>query len=470
MTPMAAVSTLYTSDDKTKILTGEDVGSGLFTNRPIQSALANANLDMLFQLIKESPEFVGVVRAMIQDMMADGWTFEGSIGNQKRAEAFVNDSEFYRKMASALWDLRIAGDTQLIKLGAKPEAIDTFLNYRLSAAGFTKDFNTSSFKNFLKERIRSGNLRIKGAAVARTRDLQLVDTRTMAGVFDETAELQEWVQRVNGKVRYFKPEDVIHISIDNIGGNPYGFTPAHTLLKDIVTLVLAKDFASKVFENDNIPRGIFNFPKTNPDNNRDSEFLKAQLTELRKSKNKLRTLISTGEMNYIPLNNLAKDFEFRQLIQHFTTIIMFAWGVPAHRVPFLAENIRPQPKEANEGYYKGIAHEQKIIEGQLNKQLWQEFGVRMIFNKAYRIDELRQANIAAIVADRGLATTNEIRTKYLGLPERADGGALPVLSQNKPFTSFDQNRDNRVATGDDRDLMQPPADNQNNQLKGYDDD
>lgn len=465
VSPQAA-NTFFTSADKRLVETGGNLTSLFGTQRPIQSAIENANINLLFDLIKESPEFVGVVRARIQDIMADGYELVGKRRNVAMAEQFLEDSEFYRKLSSGLWDWHVAGDSFMLKLGAAPEAVDTFLNQRIGNGNFTKDFDSYSFKRFIMDRLKQGKLTINKAPLTRTRDLQLLDTRSIWGDIDETGIIIQWNQRVNFRNKSFRPEDVIHISTDNIGGNPYGFTPAHTLLKDIITLTLAKDYASKVFENDSVPLGMFNFPRASPDNDRDHAFLVDQLREIRKSKNKLRTIVTTGEVNYTALNNLAKDFEFRQLIQHFTTIVMFAWGVPSHRVPFLAENIRPQPKEANEGYFKSIAHDQKILEAQLNRQLWSEFGVRMVFNKGYRIDELREANIAAIVADRGLATTNEIRSKWLAMEPRADGDSLPSTQQNQVFTSFDENRDDRMSRGDDSDMMEEQED-MNHQLKRY---
>ena len=105
------------------------------------------------------------------------------------------------------------------------------------------------------------------------------------------------------------------------------------------------------------------------------ENLKSELKEFKKSTNKFRSLLITGELDIDQVDVFHKEMEFVKLIQHFTQIILMAYGVPAHRVNLTMDvkQVGGQVNRAYEGYYKSINFKQRIIENVFNKELWSHF-------------------------------------------------------------------------------------------------
>lgn len=408
-------------------------------SKPIFSDNYGANIETLYQTVSKSPEVLACISALVKDIMSDGWRFSSisKSGKSKnainKALAFQEKSRFYQILTNALIDLFITGNAYILKLSVGEDQIKSLIE-KLTikmAKSLNVKIRKSTVYEMVNQEISTDNIK----------DLQLIKSSTVIINFDETGQIVNYEQRVHGKSRIFKKKDVIHLTLMNIGGEPYGFTPLETLLSDIATLIYAKEYAGKYFENDGIPTFMFLMKKEHP-NSPNYEKLKSELKELKKSTNKWKSICLTGEVESKEIQKFNKDLEFAKLISHFTQIILMAYGVPAHRVNLTIDvrQIGGAVNRAYEGYYKDINFDQQCIQETLNRDLWGFFGVRMNFKETYKIDEMREAQIVQILAQIGTHTIAELREKMGDEPEIPEGDMPNKTSPTFGNTATDPNQ------------------------------
>lgn len=421
-------------------------------SKEIFSSEVNVNIDTLYRVVKTVPEVLGCIHAITEDIMADGWKFEGNKrlfkDPIKKADEFSLKSNFYKVLTNALIELLISGNAYILKLSVDEDKIKNII-IELTKT-LAESFNVEIDKEIDYELIKQD--------LKKPKDLQLLKASTIKINFDETGKISSFEQKVHGSKRVYQPQDIIHLSLTNIGGQPYGFTPLEPLLSDLGTLIFAKEFAGKYFENDGMPGWHFNLPEENPDS-RNYKLLKKEVKKMRSSKNKHRIMLTTGKIDAAQINKFNKDLEFAKLIQHFTQIILMAMGVPAHRVNLTMDvkQVGGQVIRSYEGYYKKIAFMQKILENSLNMELWNYFRVHMRFNRAYKIDEMREAQIAQILSQIGAVTIEEIRDR-IGMNPEIPKGHMPRVTGD----------DNGIDFGEDQKREQgkePEQDKTDNKLK-----
>lgn len=417
---------------KTRALESEYVAptiGAIGTDKTLFASDSSATINTLYETVKHSPEVLSCIQAIVEDIMADGWRFDSLTKKGKSKHAlekaleFQEKSKFYKILTNALIDLLITGNAYILKLSVSEDKIKSIV--RNLTKRIAKTLNVKIDKKIVNE--------VLVQDLTKPKDLQLIKSSTVKINFDETGKIVSYEQNVNGKKLVFDAKDVIHLSLMNIGGQPYGFTPLETLLSDIATLIYAKEYAGKYFENDGIPTFVFKLPKEHP-NSPNYEKLKQELKELKKQKNKWKSLVVTGEIDVEQIQKFNKDMEFTKLIQHFTQIILMAYGVPAHRVNLTIDvrQIGGAVNRAYEGYYKKISFCQKAIQEVLNRELWVPyFKVRMRFKEGYKIDEMREAQIIQILSQTGTITIEEAR-EMIGLdPEKPEGQELTSIGDDK---------------------------------------
>lgn len=452
---------IFNTDDRQAIARGENIAT---SERELWSGEKGVNVETLYEVIKRSPEVVGILKVIVEDILADGWTFQGSKSAVEKAQKAEQKMKYFKALADALWDLLITGDAFILKSTFKADEIHRTIDAKFkNREQLFKHLNISKIKEQLTKQIID-------AIPNETRSLQVLKSSTMKGQFDEFGNVKNWEQTVGEKRLIFEPEDVIHLSIYNIGGTAYGFTPLQPLLSDVGTLIFAKETAGKIFENQGVPPNIWNLPDANGEDDRNYQVLISQLKELKKQKNRLRDIITTGNVQRLDTGRgMINELQYKDLIVHFTNIILFAWGVPAHRVPFIQYKQSVFPKESNDGYFKTIAFIQRTLEPQLN-ELWAEFKVIKKFNRSYRIDEAREATINAIMLDRNAMTIEESRRRLGGLPDRIPKDeTLPIHQKQGLFTRFNENRDERMREGDISDMEEKPGpkEMEDNKVKAF---
>jgi HK97 family phage portal protein len=395
--------------------------SGLSVSKTIFTKETGVNVDTLYKTIRACPEIASCIVALVEDSMADGWRYIGAKSAKDKAKKFAIQSHLYKTLTNAYFEAYATGDVYILKLAVKENDIKSICE--ILSKKIAKALHVEVKKETVYQLVKQD---IKDTPV----DLQILKASTISINYDETGKVVSYEQRVgnsNGQdVRVFKASDVIHISFMNLGGGPYGFIPLETALSDVATLIFAKEFAGKYFENDGIPYFIFHMPNASP-GDKNFENLKKELKELKKEANKYRSMIVTGEVDAEQVNKFNKDMEFAKLIQHFTQVVLMTMGVPAHRVNLTIDvrQIGGAVNRAYEGYYKKLQFSQQIFEDALNAELWVPFNVEMRFNKVYKIDEMREAQVVQILTQTGLVTVEEAR-EMMGLEPEKPKGTEPI--------------------------------------------
>jgi HK97 family phage portal protein len=433
--------------------------SGLSVAKKVFSAERGVNVDTLYKTIKASPEVAACIIATIEDLLADSWRFIGSKSAKEKAKAFQYKANVYKVLANAFFDLIGTGDAYILKLSVNEEAVKSLIKKLTEKISKTLGVDVKKQIEFDEKTTKEAVYELLKQDLKEPKDLQLLKASTVSINFDNTGKVLSYEQKVGGeKVRVYSANDIIHLSLFNIGGQPYGFTPFETALSDIATLIFAKEFAGNYFENDGIPYFIFHMPNANPDD-RNYKNLETELKELKKEANKYRSMIVTGDVTAEQVNKFNKDMEFTKLIQHFTQVVLMAMGMPAHRVNLTIDvrQVGGAVNRAYEGYYKKLSFIQQITENSLNSELWKNFNVEMRFNKIYKIDEMREAQVVQVLTQAGLVTVEEAR-EMMGLEPEKPKGTEPIRTSP---VSMDTSTNQRAQQSDPN----KPKNTEDNKLK-----
>jgi HK97 family phage portal protein len=419
----------------------------------------DSDYNTLYDIVKRSPEVMACLQAITEDIVADEWDFIGKAKkNLEEADAFAEKVNLYKIISNMVYELLTTGNAYILKLATDQTKMKDLIST------ITKSMAAELNIEFKKK------TEILLQDMTKPQDLQLIKASTVAITYDETGKVSSFVQRVGGRAsgepeRVFKAEDVSHTSLINVGGEPYGSTGLETLKSDIATLMFAKDYAGRFFENDGTPNFLFKMPEDNPDS-RNFEQLVKELRELKKKNEKFKNMVVTGKVDVEQIQKFNKDMEFAKLIQHFTQLVLIGLGVPTHRINYTLTDSQSgsQVNRAYEGYYKKISFLQRLIENQLNKDLFIPFfKVKIKFKRSYKIDEMREAQIAQILSQIGAVTIEEIRDR-IGMDPELPAGTMPGVTGDQ--NSIDFNADKKREQGQDNNAKRPDS-NMDNKLKSY---
>jgi len=356
--------------------------------------------------LQKMPEVAGVVGAICNDIMGDGFEFRGeSKAGVKAAQEFVRKNHFTKKLYSTLQDYVLLGDAYL---GVRIIQ-ESYINKMIEGTSIIDDLQKCDLQ---KDDLIS-KLKIRDPDLFFPREIFPLKATTIYPNYDEHGRIKEYIQKVNGNSKKvsFSPFEVIHFSLNNIGNDVFGSTPLASCLNDIATLWYAKDYAGTFFQNDATPDKIYVLKNTAPNSAEYDEF-KKQIEKFKNSKNKHKSMVMTGEVEVQNVNEFNKDLEFSTLIDKFTQRLRMAWNMPGSRLDDTGKS--GTNKSAEAGYYKNINRMQSEIEETLNAELWSRFGdIEMIFKKAYKRDESIEADIITKTVGKPVMTQNEGR-EYLG--------------------------------------------------------
>jgi HK97 family phage portal protein len=348
------------------------------------------------------PELYGIISAICDDILGDSVDFRGTKQGVAQAEQFSARNHFRKKLYSVLQDMVLTGDGYM---GVK--AIDSFKFQRM-VEPITKSIGLE-YDETLEKKLRARN-----PEVFLPREVFVLKASTIKINYDKHGVVQKYTQKVRGVQSpvYFSRNEVVHLSLNNIGGDVYGNSGFYSALNDIATLWYAKDYAGTWFQNDGSPEKIWNLEETNP-NSKEFKQFKEQLKHFKAAKNKHKSLVTTGKTSFQNVNEFGKDLDFANLINVFTQRLLMLWNMPPSRLSDISGNYKAS-KGSEAGYYKKINRIQGELEETLNNELWYQFGnVKMKFKRAYKRDDSVEADIVAKTVGRPVMTPNEGRI-YLG--------------------------------------------------------
>ena len=385
----------------------------------------------LIELIKKTPEAVGILRAIQTDICSDGHYFEGPKSRIDKAVKFNKDNSFKTEFNGVILDWLMFGNGALWKGKISDVKIKEATLKLQNITGI--QIKETEIKSLLDEDFFRTKL-LKHAAWS-TMNIDLTEDKTSVRGFHQTLSNNESIM--------FEPEEIIHGKFMNFDGRVYGFSPMESSINILSTLSLIKDLNGNFFENGGVPDWMFIFP-TEMANSPNVLRLEQTLQKYKSSRHKHGNMIITGEFESKELNKFDKDMEFRLLAIYYTGILALAFNMPMSRVSAIiggeVKGGAASEDLSDAGYWRSISSSQDYWEDLLNTQLYEpEFGVSIRFNRGYKTDEIKEAQrdvqmfeVLNKLAQAGSITPEYIKLK-LHIPDTYWTGIFNPVEQSSPF-------------------------------------
>ena len=379
------------------------------------------NYEILWTYFKYTPEIQAVTRAIVEDILSDGWILQGGRNNRLKAEKFLMMNFAKEQIASLLYDTMVTGDGYLFVQGLQKNEVKSLIDRAVENTMEKSEIKSriaDEFKSEIKHEVgeKLMNSIEEDEDIFAPRNMISVPSSTMRAQFDESGNLLQWVQKVGMRIRNYTAEEILHFRLLRLDGKFYGFTSLAAILKEMDILANVKDFARYYFEKGGVPNFMFILKNEAPNSVNTKNFQKS-LQLFSSLANKYKSLVVTGEVDVKELNRFSKDMEFRELAKYLTQVIIMTYGVPVSRLSDVGLGDRVQARGSTistEGYYRKISHIQDMLEDFLNMFILSKFKVTMKFNKTYTQDVVRDAQIDKMKTD----TVEQRMT--LGLMKRDD--------------------------------------------------
>jgi hypothetical protein len=246
-----------------------------------QEKKSKIGIEDYYTWFQKMPEVAGVISALCNDVMGEGFEFRGkSKAGIKAAEDFVKRNHFSKKLYSVLQDLFLTGDSYLGIRIINSYYVNKFMD------GFSVDDSILKSIGVDSNSVLS-KLKIRSPEMFYPREVFPLKASTITINYDSHGRIKEYIQKVDGnstKVA-FPVEEVVHFSLNNIGNDVYGNTPFMACLHGVATLWYAQDYAGTFFQNDGSPDKMYILKNTAPGSN-EYESFKKQIQKYKKAKNK----------------------------------------------------------------------------------------------------------------------------------------------------------------------------------------
>jgi len=379
----------------------------------------------VFERIKNSPEIVSIMQAVVDDIIGSGiktYEYVGRTGNaQNPGKRSKRDAERFWKsnkevIANSILDAMAMGDGYLYKKSVDEESAEEKIRSHVKNA---YNFNHRQYEKAAVQRLKQSvrdNLN-------ETRDLEMAPASTIEHDTDKYGNFKRFVQDIGAESKDLDPDKVVHHSYLNLDGKTYGFTPVAALFAELDMLANAKDYNGIKFNNAAVPNKLFKLPEEGPES-QNFEMVKETLKQYRKQENKHKDLVMTGEIDVENLNDTG-EMEFRELAQYITRVLVMAWGVPPSRVGgIIGSEGATASAMAQAGYNKRIKRMQDKYETLLNDEIFEPlFSIRIKFENPDTKEEIRQA-------ERDLRKT-EVVKQQLALGLMTKEGAMNYLDKSR---------------------------------------
>ena len=391
-------------------------------------AMNNVMRDSLYQWYWKMPEIRAIISGMVADVFGEGYGLDGDKPRQEKTNRFLRQNRFNCYGKSVLRDALISGDGYLGKASLTESQVLEAMD-----AIYTDVFHksiTPPTQSSLLEKILNVKPDIYSPKV-----LFPLMSRSIYIKYDVHGKITGYVQRPRNNNTAFQtsadvqgnpdvpstysfgqhgspygveflPEEVIHFPYEPVGDQIYGNSPMQTAIYDVACLWYAKMYGGLFFQNDATPSFIFNLPDDSPDSQNYKKFVEAIQAH---RQNPHRNMVVTGNVGINKVAALGKDLEFSNFIDKFTQRLMLAYGATARFSHLFGVNQTPPSMES---YYKQINSIQTEYEDTLNNELFDHFGTEFYFNRVYKRDETREADIVSKLINVAWSV-NEAR-EYLG--------------------------------------------------------
>jgi len=347
---------------KYPLLNESIVVTDYMTTRPLK------NYDDLDYWIERTPEAIAIINAIVTDIKADGFRFEGHKINIDRAEHFIKTNFFAEEYYTFLWDWVKYGDAYMWIGG-----VESVLRIQEKLTKLEIDID-EDFPRMIK------------TVPANTMDI-LHDGKRITG-FKQNVRI-----RASLPITY-DVNEIVHGKLMPNKGKVYGYSPSQASLTEMQIIGYLKDYAGTFFKNGGVPDWMFVLPNEiagSPNHKRMIEMLQKYKHPASKHGN----LVFAGEVESTKLATDLKDLDISALHVSLVSVYALAHNMPVSRVAALiGAKIKTSTGGddlANEGYWSKINEHQDRLETWFNTQLFEPyFKVKWRHNKAWKTNEIKE--------------------------------------------------------------------------------
>ena len=358
--------------------------------------LRDVSEKQIFTRLRQSPEVLSLIQAIIDDVIGPGATFEyvGQNPEERGEESLKNAKRFWRQnsenYADAMVDELVVGDMYIYQRTVDESQVEDAARTILRS---NYDWND-------EENIELGSKYVKNQLKQLTdmfevQELQPISAVTIEHVINDYGDITHYRQQVSGEEIEIPKDQVMHQSYMNLNGKTYGYAPFLSIFAELDMLAEAKNHNAQVFQNAGVVNKVFKLPDEGPDD-ANFEMVKKTVAKYRELKNKHRDLVLTGDIEIEDLSNENAQMEFRQLAEYVTNVLVMAWGVPPSRVGVDIGGAGSRGRAtqiSHEGYFKRIKRWQRKHAAFLNENLFEPvFNCRIQFNHPDTKQEIREAD------------------------------------------------------------------------------
>jgi hypothetical protein len=373
----------------------------------------NQRYTTFWRRFKQAPELYGIINILVTDIIGDRPTFteiDGSpLGREGRikAERYWRGNRVKETLKAILMDQFITGDGYGWKAMASPEErVRAVKEVMRSYALKMKDLEFT--KLFLKS--------IQDEDLKKPKDFDYIASSTVQ-INSTNVDILGYTQVSNGETVEFTPEEVIHFRLNTIDGNVQGFSPVESLIKELSLLYFVKGNMLAYMQNGGKPDLLFTMENSQPGSDSFNNF-QGQLNDFKQLENSHGGLLGTGKVNVDDLSfGKQRDLEYQNLALWVMSGMLFAFGIPVTRVPFLigkAATGGDSGGMAEAGYQSMISEKQDEVEDLMNFQLFEQLGWHMHLPRHYKQDEVREAQTFSMNAD----TVSKLQNIYMSHNKR----------------------------------------------------
>lgn len=358
----------------------------------------NQQYTNFWRRFKSSPELYGIINILVTDILGDKPTFTDKdgqpLGRNKRlaAERFWKSNQVKETLRAILFDLFITGDGYGWK--AKPTTEERAETVKEVLKKYSFKLTESDYNELFIKTMQDEDLKLP-------KKFDYIPSSTVR-INSDNYDILSYTQMSNGINIDFGVDEVLHFRLNTIDGNVQGFTPVQTLIKELTLLYFVKGNMLAYMENGGKPDIFFSLENAQPGSSAFNNF-QQQLVSFKQLEATHGNLLGTGKVQIQDLSfGKERDMEYQNLALWTLSGMLFAFGIPITRVPFLigkAATGGDSGGMAEAGYQSMISEKQDYIENIMNYQLFEEFGWHMNLTRHYKQDEVREAQALNMNAD-----------------------------------------------------------------------
>jgi hypothetical protein len=371
-------------------------------------AAFNTQYRTFMRRFKQSPELYGIINILVTDIIGDRPKFVSPdglpLGRNKRlqAEKFWKKNRIKETLKAILFDEFVTGDGYGWKGKISIEDKEAFVKKVL--AQYKEYLGSEEYSKLYIKTMMDEDLKL-------TKKFDYIPSSTV-NIESNLYDITGYVQVSNGVTKFFKPEEVIHFRLNTIDGNVQGYSPVEALMRELALLYFVKGNMLAYLENGGRPDLLFTLKNAQPNSDMFNNFAQ-QLRAFKQLENSHGGLLGTGEVMVTDLSfGKQKDMEYQNLALWLMSGMLFAFGIPVSRVPFLigkAATGGDSGGMAESGYQSMISEKQDEIEDLLNYQMFEEMGWHIRLPRHYKQDEVREAQTFSMNAD----TVTKLQSIYM---------------------------------------------------------